>query len=265
MAHEIVPATEALLAEVETWLDNEEAQYQIAEQAWEAAGYSEERPVRGFRCNWDTAKRFWREGRARIDVLLVDGKAAGFLDGTDILEIRPDLRRSGYGRIFAEFMLDAAHTAGYSVIEIGIAPASAEPFWRSMGFTIVPEREGRGGGIYAYQMLPRAFILTDGARAPFSIAFYSEDERYSGSPKPFACYSGMGERLAGGEVQLPERAICFDPEDDKNRDYFVRIQLDGEQVHFDKVKYETSKALGVERDPSYTYFIDRLRSASRST
>lgn len=127
MAYEIVPATEATMAEVEAWLDVEESIYKTAIEAWEAGGYVGDGPPRGFRCNWDSVKRTWSEGNARVDILMVDGHAVGILDGTDILEIRPDLRREGYGRLLAVFMVDVAHNEGRSVLEIEIAPWTAEP------------------------------------------------------------------------------------------------------------------------------------------
>ncbi|WP_213981348.1 hypothetical protein [Sphingomonas sp. dw_22] len=119
MAYEIIRATEATMAEVEAWLDLEESAYQTAYAAWEVGGYLEEQPPRGFRCNWDSLKRRWREGIVRIDILTVGGHAVGFLAGTDFLEIRPDFRNAGYGRVLAEFMLAIAYDDGWSVLESG--------------------------------------------------------------------------------------------------------------------------------------------------
>lgn len=260
MTYEIVPATEATMSEVETWLDAEEAVYQTAREAWEAGTYADDIPARGFRCNWDMVKRHWREGRSRVDILVVNGQAVGFLDGTDILEISPDFRRAGYGRVLANFMLDLAYAEGRSVVEIEIAPSTAEPFWKRMGFTVVPDRRGGGGGIYAFKILLRTFQLTDGERVPYSVEFYSEGEKYRNNPRPFVQFSGLGERLSGGTVQLPERAYCFHPTDEQQVDYFVRIELDGCVLYFDKVKREASKLYGIELDKGFTYFVDRIRS-----
>lgn len=159
MAYQILPADEALLAEIEAWLDAEETNYQRASKDWEDADCEGDHPIRGFRCNWDSAKRGWREGRSKIHVLCVNGKAIGFLDGTDILEINPDHRGNGYGRILAGFMIQSAWEEGRSVIEIEIAPPSAEPFWQHMGFSVAGERQGYGGGNFAYKILPRTFRL----------------------------------------------------------------------------------------------------------
>ncbi|RWP42428.1 MAG: GNAT family N-acetyltransferase [Mesorhizobium sp.] len=262
MAHEIVPATEATMAEIQAWLDAEESIYQAAKTTWvESEGFASDPPVRGFRCNWDSVKRQWRSGDAQVHVLMVDGRAVGFLDGYDILEIRPDLRGAGYGRLLAEFMLGLAAQEGRSVVEIEIAPSTAEPFWKHMGFTTVPGRLRNGGGIYAYRVLPQIFSLSDGERAPFSVEFFTEEERYSGTPKPFARFWGFGERLSGNQIQLPQRVYCFNPADEGHHDYFVRIEVGGRQVHFEKVKYESSRACGIERDAGYIYFMDLITVA----
>ncbi|MDX8461295.1 MULTISPECIES: hypothetical protein [Mesorhizobium] len=43
-----------------------------------------------------------------------------------------------------------------------------------------------------------------------------------------------------------------------HHDHFVRIEVGGRQVLFEKVKYESSRACGIERDAGYIYFMDRI-------
>lgn len=258
---EIVPANEVAMARIVEWLDVEESVYQTADATWQR-DYEGDRPARGFRCNWDSVNRRWHEGIARVDVLWVDGEPIGFLEGTDILEIRPDLRDKGYGRLLAKFMIDLARSEGRSVLEIEIAPPTAEPFWRRMEFTVMPDRRGPGGGTYAFLILERHYDLFDGKKIPYAVRFYVSEERYSDNPEPFVSFDGVGERLPDGSVQLPKRAYCFDPSHEQHHDYFVRIELDGTTILFDKVKYETSSAFGVGRDAGYTYFVDRITPSS---
>lgn len=264
MSHEIKPATDATIAEIEIWLDAEEAAHKAAVSAWEANGYEGHVPPRGFRCNWDTTKKRWLEQPGGIDVLIVDGEAVGF-QGFGIFEIRPDFRRRGYGQILAEFMLSRAYDEGWSIFEIGIAPASAEPFWEAMGFTLVPERPDRGAGTFAYKILPWRFELGEGERVPFVVEFYTPDERYEEKPTPLCSFSGLGERVEDGCIQLPERAYCFDPKEETSLNWFVRIEVDGVKVHFDKLKRDSSKSLGLECDGGYTYFLDRICIAQRQS
>ena len=51
---------------------------------------------------------------------------------------------------------------------------------------------------------------------------------------------------------------CFDPKEDASLNWFVRIEVDGVEIHFDKLKRDSSKALGLECDGGYTYFLDRI-------
>ncbi|QUM74597.1 GNAT family N-acetyltransferase [Sphingopyxis granuli] len=258
MAHEIIPATDATIAEVEAWLDAEEAVHKAGKAAWEAGGEYDDIPPRGFRCNWDNTKRLWREHSGGIDILVVDGAAVGF-QGFSLFEIRPDFRRRGYGQILAEFMISRAYDEGWSIFEIGIAPASAEPFWEAMGFALVPERPDRGAGTFAYKILPRRFELGGGERVPFVVEFYTPDERYGEKPTPICSFSGLGERAEDGRIRLPERVYCFDPKEDASLNWFVRIEVDGVEIHFDKLKRDSSKAFGLECDGGYTYFMDAIR------
>ncbi|MGO8117017.1 hypothetical protein AB9F43_20830 [Rhizobium leguminosarum] len=203
MTHQIVDADETRLAEIEVWLDAEEAIYQAAFKEWEESDYEGDPPVRGFRCNWNSAKRWWREGNSKIYALVVGDDAVGLLVGTDILEIRPDLRGSGYGRILAEFMVETVRVDGRSAVKIEIAPSSAEPFWGRMGFTLVEDRSSNGGGTFAYKILPRTFALGDGEKVAYAISYFTQKERYMDEPTPFARFAGLGERLADGRIQLP--------------------------------------------------------------
>lgn len=255
---EIVPATKATMAEVEAWLDAEEAAHVTANKAWES-DYSVEVPHRGFRCNWDETKRRWLEDQAPVDILIVDGEAVGF-QGQGLFEIRPDMRRKEYGRLLAEHMIASKFEEGSSVIEIGISPRTAQPFWESVGFTCAPGKIHHGSGAYAYMMLPRKFELTSGERVPYRISFFSAEEQYRDCPKAYAVFEGSAERLPNGSLQLPQRAICFDPEERRPSDPFVRIEVAGEEIHFEKAKRDGSEALGVRHDRDGRYYLDHIGS-----
>ncbi|WP_180897328.1 GNAT family N-acetyltransferase [Martelella soudanensis] len=259
MNERIVPANDSLLAQIETWLDAEEAEYKKAHEAWEENHYEGRPPVRGFRCNWNIAKRWWQEASQPIWVLIADNEAVGFLVGDQILEVRPDLRRHErrYGRSLADHLARSFYDEGRSLAAIEITPSSAIPFWHRMGFTTVPGRESPNG-LFAYKILRRTFELGAGQRVAYSIEFLTPDGRYLDNPEPFSRFVGEGERLSDGAIQLSERAFCFRPQDDQHVDYFVRIELEGRVVHFDKAKREKSARLGLALDKGYIYFIDRI-------
>ncbi|MFJ6326112.1 MULTISPECIES: GNAT family N-acetyltransferase [Hyphomicrobiales] len=257
MDYQIDVADDVRMAEIEAWLDAEQVAYDIAARKWNESDWQEPHPVEGFRCNWDSVKRAWQEGSSTIHVLIVNDAAVGFLDGTNILEIRPDVRDKGYGRILAGFMEGCARAEGRSVLEIEIAPRSAKPFWKRMGF--IPVEESRVvNGLYAFKVLQRNFALGRGDRVPYSISFFEQEERFKENPTPLSEHVGEGERLPDGTIQLPERVFCFNPLNPRYIDYFVKVEVHGAEILYDKAKYPESKKIGVECDLGGIFFIERI-------
>ncbi len=109
----------------------------------------------------------------------------------------------------------------------------------------------------AFKQDPRSASKRD--PLPFDISFYSADERYSDKGRPFGTFDGLAERVSSGSPQLPEWAFCFDPAAKRLNDPFVRIEVAGEELLFEKVKYDTNEAFGIERDKDGIYFLDRIR------
>ncbi|MCJ9691059.1 hypothetical protein MOV76_05345 [Rhizobium sp. PRIMUS64] len=70
--------------------------------------------------------------------------------------------------------------------------------------------------------------------------------------------------LDANDARIPERAFCFNPEDDQHVDYFVKIEIGGCIIHFDKAKYEESILLGIERDVGDDFFIERVNPGNAS-
>ncbi len=192
-------------------------------------------------------------------------RAIGFLEGYDILEIRPDERGLGYGALLAEFMISRAEEEGRSVIEIEVAPLSALPFWAAMGFTSIEGRQGSGGGRYAYRMLPRHLATGAGRKVPYIVEFYTETAAHTHG-QPFRAYSGNGEARDDGTLQLPERAICFSASVPNTDDCFVKLTFNDEEVFFDKLKRDEAFDLGFRQDEGYIYYLERIStpSATRS-
>ncbi len=258
MNRAIVPATDALVAEIELWLDAEEAAYQAAEAAWLIARFDSPKPVRGFRCNWDSIKRGWREGLLPLDVLMVDGKPLGFLYGADFAEIHPDHRGRGLGVLLSDFMLKRAYDEGYSILEIEIAPPTAEPFWLRQGFILLDDAIHFRNGLHAYSPIARTFSLSDGPRVSVEVEFYDE-ETVSHGANPFVRFEGDGERLADGAIQLPERVHGYSPLLRNNTENHIRITVGGEEVYFGRSKYGSRH--GASRDLAGNHYIDRILPA----
>lgn len=251
----ILPASEDLVAEIEVWLDAEEALYNVAKAAWSETPFDDPKPTRGFRCNWDIVKTSWREGRTPLDVLVKDGMAIGFLFGTDIVEIHPEYRGRGLGVLLSDYMLRRAYDEGYSVLEIEIAPHTAEPFWLRQDFTLLDDEIHFRNGLYAFKTIPRAFALGAGPRVSVQIMFHDEKTvRYRG--EPFEAFEGDGERLADGSIQLPERVHGYSPLLRDNTENHIRIVIDGNELYSGRSKY--GQAHGTKRDSAGNHYIDRV-------
>lgn len=264
MGDEIVPATAETLAEIQKWLEAEQAAHNQAAAAlancWDP---DVEIPERGFLCNWNILQRSFAREPLSVHVLIIDGSAVGFVNEMDILEVRPDLRAKGYGRRLAEFMLGRAFEQGYSVAEIEIAPESALSFWRQMGFTADLARQGDGGGIYAFKRFIRRHPLSGGPRVPYRVAFHPQDRDWDQAAQPFEVFEGVGEVLPDGRVQLPERAYCFDQTKPTSPDCVVSIEVGGERLFEDKVKRPAARVFGLQLDAGYTYFLDAIAPAGQ--
>jgi len=256
MSYAILPASEDLVEEIEVWLDSEEAHYKAAEAVWSKAPIDSLKPTRGFRCNWDLVKTNWREGRTPLDVLVKEGMAIGFLFGTDILEIHPEYRGHGLGILLSDYMLRRVSEENYCVLEIEIAPHTAEPFWLRQGFALLDDEVHFRNGLHAFKTIPRTFSLGAGPRVPVQIMFLDEKTAYYGG-EPFNTFDGEGERLADGSVQLPERVHGYSPLLRVNTDNHIRIIVDGNEIYSGRSKY--GQAHGTSRDPSGHHFIERVQ------
>lgn len=255
MTYAIRPASEDTVAEIEVWLDAEEAIYKVAEATWSEAPFSGPKPTRGFRCNWDFIKTNWREGRTPLDVLVKDGVAIGFLFGTDIVEIHPEYRGRGIGVLLSDHMLRRVSAEDYSVLKIEIAPQSAEPFWLRQGFALLDDEIHFRNGVHAFMIIPCAFTLGDGPRVPVQIGFYDEKTFYYGG-EPFNSFDGEGECLPDGSIQLPERVHGYSPLLRVNTDNHIRIVVDGNEIYSGRSK--NGHAYGTKLDPAGNHYIDRV-------
>ena len=216
----------------------------------------------GFYCNWGIIVSSFEE--RELYVLRTDGYPVAFLSdqGTthNIAEVHPEHRGKGYGKRLATHMIALSREHGLSVIEIDCAPSTSVPFWRRMGFTPHLSRLGYGGGIYAHKELPWDFEQGTNRRMPVEINFYPANKGYDPNAAPFRTYSEDAEVLQDGSLQLPRRAVCFDPDITQLYDCFVEISLQGKQIYRDKVKRSEARDLGVMCDAGGIYHIERIKS-----
>lgn len=98
----------------------------------------------GFYVNWNIIARAFND--QRIYFLAVEGQAIAFLvwsrwdDEAEfaILEVKPEFRRMGYGRILAEETMRRFADDGVSLVFIECMSLESEHFWRRLGFVDDP-------------------------------------------------------------------------------------------------------------------------------
>jgi len=207
---------------------------------WLKKEYDADEDGRGFYNNRRLIREGHREGT--ITILREDDKCVAFHLHGDILEVRPDKRRMGYGRALAEQWIEnSTATAAYLFIEC--APSTSLHFWKKMGFKRIPDRSGLH--TYALRMLNKTFELPEaGEEVSVTISFYPERAAYEKEKavSPVAIHRPRAIR-DGDHIKVSERLICVQP--DHHDDLVVKIEVDSEMLYFDKAKY--AKALGIQR------------------
>ncbi|WP_367866992.1 GNAT family N-acetyltransferase [Pedobacter sp. WC2423] len=115
----------------------------------------------GFYCNWSVILQSYED--KKLVVLISEQKAIGFItwrEGEkvatiDIAEIKPELRKKGYGRHLAEKLFQKLLKRGFAVLDLHCQPAKSEAVWKRLGFVRFPdvkefewENSERGSHLY---------------------------------------------------------------------------------------------------------------------
>ena len=127
----IVLATEAHLREMLSWLRQEERE-----------------TGEGFYCNCEIIIESQKQ--AEVWCAVARSIVVGFVVQTrktvgasiDILEVKPQCRGQGFGKMLAISAIERLFMSGAEFITVRCAPRDSEPFWKSLGFqpTETPQR-----------------------------------------------------------------------------------------------------------------------------
>jgi GNAT superfamily N-acetyltransferase len=103
----------------------------------------------GFYCNRSIIRRATRD--SEMLVLLLGRITIGFAVfnryGIDIFEIRSKYRRHGYGRFFAEHVIQHLVASGSTELNVDCVPHESQHFWRSLGFVDQEEKYQSWGSV----------------------------------------------------------------------------------------------------------------------
>jgi GNAT superfamily N-acetyltransferase len=94
----------------------------------------------GFYNNINMIEEGQKRGELTVAIDNKDNLPVAFYLGNgcsaEILEVRPDYRRKGIGRLFVEHIIKCAKDKGYPAISGICCSAESLPFWLKMGFKL---------------------------------------------------------------------------------------------------------------------------------
>ena len=177
-----------------------------------------------FWCHSDIIKSSQAQGDLRV--LLENGQPVAFATGLiGIVEVRSDRRRKGLGARLVKDCMKLPRDPDLPGIYIECKPHTSVPFWKRMGFHILPEAQGR---INAFQLIPLRHNLPElKPTTTVRIQIESED---TNTPVEV-----QAAEIEPGRWQLQERFAAYTP---NRSDTLVTVHLGGRIVYDQKkVKY----------------------------
>lgn len=213
-------------------------------EAWLPKDYS----VGTLAMNWNVTMKVFAEERVSVWEDLDSGQPVGYCWGSlnshdSVLEVQPEYRGLGIGRAMAEFMLKNSITDRDPLLEIHIAPDSAESFWQGMGFETYWEH----GNCYGRRILELRPLAVAGVRRSVTVVFLPESATWDEMPglKALASHQREGTEVADGRIILDRAASHFHlPDGD---DLAIDVLLDGQSLYRGKAKYSKAEAIGVKQ------------------
>lgn len=244
---EVGTSTDADLSFILAWLKTEDAE-----------------TGEGFWCN----RRIVEAHHAEGDLLILreDGKAVAFQLGAlvqpGIMEVRPDCRGRGYGRMLAERRLKEAWEKDLCLLHIECTPITSRPFWERMGFTVDPL-----SGNDAFMVLSKRVDLDSSLpQVQVKISFFPERALYNHPrPAPLSVWQPDAVRLDDGTIELGQRVVGY-KRPLAPGDLVVEIVVNGKVIFFDKAKRDRAYELGLEQQAAtgawYMDCIDMIEEAA---
>lgn len=101
----------------------------------------------GFYCNWSLINMFFEKkcfaaiSFANLTIGFITWRTTSQLTANiHILEINPNFRKKGYGKVLVKKVLSAMIKTGIYAVDLQAQPFSSSPFWKSLGFIEVPKK-----------------------------------------------------------------------------------------------------------------------------
>lgn len=222
------PATDADIKHIEAWLPTD-------------------RSIETLAMNWNITLKMFKKGAVSVWEDGISNQPVAYCWGSlnsdsSILEVHPEYRGLGIGRAMANFMIEEAISANDPLLEIEIAPISAELFWQKMGF----QTRWEGYRCIGRRVLELRQPLTDGISRSVTVEFLPENALWSTKSVPVALetHNVIGRETFDGKITLEKCVAHFYLPD--GADLVIDVMVDGRSRYRGKAKYQDAKTIGVK-------------------
>ncbi len=187
----------------------------------------------GFYSNWEIInKSFYNKELISFEL---DNQIVGFVVWTqdekvidiDIMEIHPDYRKCGLGKIFFQKIESVFHEKGNIAFVLFCEPRESEHFWRKQRFIKFPRRGWSESDLTFYKPLIKALEPIENPDENNKLELWNVEPFQSGQIEPQWSWN---IEIEEGKLITPIIQPC-------NRNWNVRWTKNGKVIKDDKVKY----------------------------
>ena len=207
----------------------------------------------------DDGEGFWTNRRiicrslehGELWVIREDGEPVAFQVGdyaADIVSVRKDRRRLGFGKTLFEASLQRAIRDNVNVLSGECSPPSSLPFWQEMGFERYGASQAMSAILVRRVLHRRHHVAADLPEAEVVVRVFREGVLYGPDVAPIAVHRLVGGVLDDGTIQLPCRIVAVSSDIPAGEDLVLQIVVNGQQRYFSKAKYSKAGAAGIRHD-----------------
>ncbi len=199
----------------------------------------------GFYCNWNIIEKAFNNDE--LITLNLKEKTVGFLVWSkgeiyaeiDIMEIKPDYRKQGIGKLFFEQISEFFKQKGFLVIKLFCSPRESEKFWKKMGFIKFPDRGYSESDLTYFKPLIKVQTIVENQETDDTVELWDVEPYQKNNNQPKWTWN---INLDNGKLKLPIIQPC-------NCHWNLRWSKKGEMIREDKVKYFDTTENRVEYSP----------------
>jgi GNAT superfamily N-acetyltransferase len=196
-------------------------------------------------------------------VILEGGQAVAYQVGDyspDIINVRKDKQRQGYGSALFKASLARAMRDGVNVLKVECYPSTSLQFCEKHGFERYDDPD-QPGKIMLRRVLQRHYeIAGDLPEVTVTVSFYPEAAQYTEGVPAISIHRISGAKLSNGSIQLARRVVGLGGSHSQTGDLVVKIEIDTFQRCYCKAKHLDAREAGVVRDSHQgsVFYIDAI-------